>query len=398
MNETLTICAVGDVRVDHKKVGRPTPEAAFEHCAHVFQAADISFFNCEANYTDRGVPVPAQHTPGSTPPENFRAMAWAGFNVAGLANNHGLDLGVDGLLDTIELCRAHGVATSGAGRTIDEARRPAIVERKGTKVAFLSYNCVGPNEYAARHDRPGVAPLRASTLYQAMEYQPGTPPRILTFADREDLAAMERDVAQARAQADVVVTNFHWGMHHVQAMICMYQREVAYAALDAGADLVLGGHDHVVKGVEVYRGKAIFYGLGDFVLDTPITEKTETAWRKLKQLLYDLRYDRDYPAYPFPPESRHHLIVKCLVQGGKIVRVSYLPCTVNTMGQPLVLPATDPRSDGVAGYIDAISRHEGFNVQLVRDGDEIVVRDGGTASRPIGPAVTRFLVAPVDPV
>jgi poly-gamma-glutamate capsule biosynthesis protein CapA/YwtB (metallophosphatase superfamily) len=396
MMTDLTICAVGDVRIDYEKAKRPDPEAAFALCADVFQAADINFFNCEGVYTDRVVNVPSQHTPSSTTPENFRAMAWAGFNVCSLANNHGYDRGAEGLLDTIDLARSHDVAVSGAGRNIEEARTPAIVERKGTKVAFLSYNCVGPVEFAAQHDRPGDAPMRVSTVYQAIEYQPGTPCKILTFADPEDLAALKEDIAKAKEAADLVVVHFHWGMHHIQAMIHMYQQQLAHEAIDAGVDLVLGEHDHVVKGMEVYKGVAIFYGLGDFLVDNKGGNLAATAWRKMKAKLYDLEYDYDYPTYPFAGEARHHLIVKAQVHDGKITRVSYLPCTINKGGQTFPLKAGDPRFDEVAGYFEAISRNQGFNVRLTTDGDEILVEDAGIVSRPVGPIFTKFITTPIE--
>lgn len=395
MSQPLTITAVGDVRVDHRKAGRATPEDAFALCRDVFQSSDINFFNCEGVYTDRVVTVPSQHTPSSTPPENYRAMEWAGFNVTSLANNHGYDRGAEGLLDTIELSKRHGIAISGAGPNLEEARRPAMVEQKGVKVAFLSYNSVGPVEYAAKADRPGDVPMRVATVYQSIEYQPGTPCRILTFADPDDLAALLEDVRRAKEEADLVVMAFHWGMHHVQAMVHMYQQQIAHAALDAGADLVIGGHDHVVKGIEYYNGKAIFYGMGDFVIDHGGREKTQTAWRKMKQRLYDLQYDWDYPTYPFAGEARHHMIVRATVEDGRISRVSYLPCTINTGGQPFPLQAGDPRFAEVSGYIEAISRHQGFGVTLRPEGDEIVVEAGSQPTVAIPPAYTRFILDPI---
>jgi poly-gamma-glutamate capsule biosynthesis protein CapA/YwtB (metallophosphatase superfamily) len=387
----LTLCAVGDVRVDHEKVGRSSPEEVFEHCVDVFRSADVNFFNCEGLYTERTFTVPAQHTPGVTPPENFTALTWAGFHVAALANNHALDLGAEGLLDTIDLCRDNGIEVCGAGRNLAEARTPAIVERNGTRVAFLAYNCVGPVEYAARSDRAGLAPLRVTTHYEPIEYQPGTPCKILTFADRDDLAALLDDIARARELADVVAVSFHWGLHHVEAMISMYQQEIAHAAIDAGADVILGGADHVVKGIEVYAGKVIYYGMGDFILDTPLTEKTQTAWRKMKHRIYDLHYDPAYPAYPFPPEARNHFIAKVDFTDGQLARAAYVPCMVNPMGQPEALSVTDERFEVVRHYIQAISEDQGFNVRFTVEGDEVVIGDAGIPSRPVGPAYTKLM-------
>src|SRR5689334_3862796 len=120
--KNLTICAVGDVRIDYEKTGRPDPEAAFALCAHVFQGAEINFFNCEGVYTDLKITVPAQHMGSSSSPKNFNAMKWAGFNVCSLANNHSFDRGAEGLIDTLELAHKHGVKTCGAGRNMQEAR------------------------------------------------------------------------------------------------------------------------------------------------------------------------------------------------------------------------------------------------------------------------------------
>ena len=85
-----------------------------------------------------------------------------------------------------------------------------------------------------------------------------------------------------------------------------------------------------------------------------------------------------------------------LVRDGRITRVSYLPCTINKAGQPFPLTADDPRFHEVAGYFDAISRHQGFNVRLTAAGDEILVEDGGTASTPIGAFYTKFITAPIE--
>ena len=170
----------------------------------------------------------------------------------------GMDWGKDGFFDTIDNLRAAGLAVVGVGAEITAARAPVIVEAKGVRTAFLAYSSILPMNYWAEADRPGCAPMRAHTVYEQIEHdQPGTPARVHTYAHRQDLAALTADIAKARALADVVVVSLHWGIHFVPAVLADYQHEVAHAAIDAGADLILGHHAHIMKGVEVYKGKTI---------------------------------------------------------------------------------------------------------------------------------------------
>lgn len=97
----------------------------------------------------------------------------------------------------------------GAGRNIAQARRPAVLERVGTKIAFLAYCSVAAPGSEAEENKPGCVPMRASTSYEQIDWQPGTPPRIVTWADKDDLAAMAEDIRRARGQADVVVVSIH---------------------------------------------------------------------------------------------------------------------------------------------------------------------------------------------
>ena len=108
--------------------------------------------------------------------------------------------------------------------------------------------------------------MRASTFYEQVDWQPGTPPRIVTLANKDDLAAMVEDIKKVRPLVDVLIMSIHWGVHHVPAVIAMYQKEVGHAAIDAGVDIILGHHAHILKAVEVYKGKVIFYSIGNFVV------------------------------------------------------------------------------------------------------------------------------------
>ena len=164
----------------------------------------------------------------------------AGIDIVSMASNHAMDWGPDALLDTIDLFRGMGKHVIGAGRDGEEARKPAIVERNGVKIAILAYCSVLRSGQAAGEGKVGIAPMRAHTYYAPEEFQPGTPPKIITVPYEEDVLALQEDIRKAKQQADVVIMSIHWGLRHVPKTICTYQPPVAHAAIDAGADLILG--------------------------------------------------------------------------------------------------------------------------------------------------------------
>jgi poly-gamma-glutamate synthesis protein (capsule biosynthesis protein) len=102
--------------------------------------------------------------------------------------------------------------------------------------------------------------------------QPGSPPRIVTLTDPDDLAALVADVGAARDEADVVVVTPHWGLHFTPGAIADYESEVGRAAIDAGADIILGHHQHILKPIQVYKGKVIFHGMGNFAVDVDMRD------------------------------------------------------------------------------------------------------------------------------
>ena len=166
-----------------------------------------------------------------------------------------------------------GIAHAGAGADRPAARAPAIVTRDGVRFGFLQRSSVyWPTNHEAGDTAPGIAVIRGHTAYQVPMQgghpppnRPGVPPRIVTWADPEDLQGLAADIAALREEADVVVASFHWGLHRE---VLRYMTEIAHAAIDAGADLVIGHGPHYSLPVEVYRGKPIFYGLGSFSFHT----------------------------------------------------------------------------------------------------------------------------------
>ena len=364
---TVLLYGVGDLCPN-----RENPESIFTLVSPTLREADILFGQLETPFSERGAPQMFM-LPGClrAHPKNVHALAYAGFDVVSFASNHTLDWGEEALFDTIDLLKKNGIAIIGAGNNIDEARQPAIIERKGTKIAFLAYNSVLPRGYEAWPDKAGCVPLRAATFYEQVDWQPGTPPRIISFANKDDLEAMKNDIKAVRPLTDVVVMSIHWGVHFTPALIATYQKEIAYAAIDAGVDLVLGHHAHILKGIEAYKGKVIFYSLCNFAFDFPI--------KKGRQHIYGAHYgweaDPEYPSYAFPADSRKTIIAKCVISNKEIEMVSFLPVMINRQSQPEVLPRSDNRSSEVLEYIDWCCKNQELNTRFSWDGDEVVLSE-----------------------
>lgn len=360
----ITLLGCGDVGPIHEPVTRyadlVTPTLA---------AADLRFAQVERVYSERGaMQVHSGDVHSRQHPRLAEIFPACGFDVVSLASNHAMDWGPDAMLDTAELLRARGIAVVGVGRNLDEARRPAILERQGVRVAFLAYCSVLREGYAARPHHPGVAPLRAHTYYQAAEYQAGMPPRTVTIPYEEDLAGLIDDVRAVRSHADVVVVSLHWGLHFIPRMIADYQPVAARAAFDAGADLILGHHAHVPKAVGVYGGKVCFYSLSNFIMSAPpaTPERHETFARR-----YGATLDPDYPNLPYGVDAKRSLIARARLSKQGVARVSFLPVLIDRQLRPEVLKGGDPRFDDAVRYMNWAS--EGYSPALRVEGDEVIV-------------------------
>ncbi len=362
---------VGDVGVN-----RENPESIFAKTVTILNQADIVFCQSEKAFSGRGSLVTERdHT--RTDPKMVAALKFAGFDVVSFASNMAMDWGSDALSDTIDVLRQNGMTVIGVGRDISEARTPAVFERKGTRIAFLAYCSVAPPGYEATANKPGLAPMRAWTLYHQIDKQPGTPPKILTFADHDDLEAMKEDIKRVRPLVDVVVVSMHWGLHFAPAIILQYQREVGHAAIDAGADLILGHHAHILKGIEVYKGKVIFYSLCNFAMDFPYQARLERLQKspgfKERAELYNLKFDPNYPGYAFPIDSRKTIIAKCVISDKKIEKVSFLPAFIDERAEPRVLLPDDEEFSDVVTYMKDITAHQGIDTTFSVEGSEVVI-------------------------
>ncbi len=210
-------------------------------------------------------------------PDMAHALAEAGFDAMAFANNHVLDYGEEAFAETLTLMDSHEIPLVGGGMRLEEARKPLLLERGNLTVGFLAYCSVIPRGFEATADAPGVNPVRAHTGYRPwrdLSEYPGTAPHIDTWAEPAHLARMKREIRNLRKEADVVIVNHHWGVSMTRAVMD-FQREIAHAAVDAGAHLILGGHPHVLQAVEFYKGAPIVYSMGNLMFDFEISFFTE---------------------------------------------------------------------------------------------------------------------------
>lgn len=340
------------------------------------QAADLRFGNCERQYSARKKEATGAglYPHGCQPPEMAQIFTDCGFDALTIANNHMYDFGSDALVDTRALLQEKGIQVTGAGKNLDEARKPAIVERKGVKVGFLGYCSVLDYITAggvAGANTPGVAPLRVKTYFESRG--PHASPRLWTEPDERDIGMIVDDIKSLRKQVDVVIIAFHWGVDWVPRVISDYQITAAHACIDAGADMIQGNHPHVPKGIEVYKGKAIFYCIGTLCMNHktgPQPQWKEAPWAHGALRNYT-ELDPAYPLMPYGKDATKSILVKAIFTKNGVKRVSFLPVLIDQLYRPEVLHHGDKHFDEVVRYMDWAS--DGLEHKFTVDGDEIII-------------------------
>ncbi|MGV6874312.1 CapA family protein [Pseudochelatococcus sp. B33] len=325
-------------------IGRSDPLHLMRHVADILRSADITYLNLEGPITDRGEKNPALAGIANairSVPATASALAQMGVNVVSLANNHTMDYGIEGLEQSLDLLDASGIAYCGGGRNLARARKPVVLEAGGLRVAFLSYTSVCPPVYAATETGHGAAFVRIKTMYEGnvrLMLQPGSPMGIRTTAVPEDLARVREEIRDARQRADALIVAWHWGVSERWGKLADYQQECGRAAIDAGADMVLGNHAHMLQGVEFHAGKPIFHSLGNFA--------------------FDMRH------HYFRPEN---LIVKCDVTPEGLKNIRMVPVLNNDDLEPQIATGRDGLR--IAFLMEELSA--GLNAQLHYDHEEI---------------------------
>jgi poly-gamma-glutamate capsule biosynthesis protein CapA/YwtB (metallophosphatase superfamily) len=366
--DEISLIATGDIGPL-----RENSEELFELVKPYIKAADVAIAQLEKNLSERGtIQLNIPRSLARTYPRLAGVLADTGFDVVSFASNHTLAFSNDAFYDTLDNLAKAGLKVVGAGRNIQEARKPVIMDVKGTKIGFLAYCSVVPKGFEAWEDKPGLAPVRVNTAYEQEDWNPGSPAKVYTIPYADDMKAMVNDIKKLRSQVDVLVVSQHWGIHLIPGLIAGYQYEVGHAAIDAGADIIIGHHAHVLKGIEVYKGKVIFFSLCNFVMEHPQKLVKGHVIGDLHRQ-YGLKTDPEYTTYAFPIDAQKTGMVKCTIKDKKIARVGFIPAMINKNSQPEPLKATDPRGDKVLEYIKWANDTQGIETKFRRQDDEIVV-------------------------
>ncbi len=248
----ITLIFVGDIMLNRgveymvKKYGKGDYKFPFLKIVDFLKEADILFGNLESPISDKGKKVGSIYS-FRTEPKAIEGLKFAGFDILSVANNHIFDYGREAMEDTFLRLKEAGIDYLGGGFDEKEAYFPIIKEIKKTKIAFLSYTNLGSPFWKAEGKRSGIAWLEKER--------------------------MEKEIKKAKEKADLVIVSFHFGEEYFSKPT-NFQIQISKAAINAGADLVIGHHSHVIQPIEKYKGKYIAYSLGNFVFDQKFSKET----------------------------------------------------------------------------------------------------------------------------
>ena len=373
VNDAFTLALTGDsIIMQRLQVFR---EPAFTKLFDLIRGADAAFTNLETLFHDYEMP-PAHESGGTwmrTDPPIIKELTWAGFDLVSRANNHAGDYGVQGAQLTSKYVREAGLVEAGVGNSLSEAREAKFLETPKGRVALISAaSTFTPHSRAGntRGDipaRPGLSPLRFTTTYivtperladlrrvaaelsgtppgtgdtlnfGGRRYVAGPKPGTRTEPNQQDLEEIVRVVKSAAALADIVIVSLHChesGANRSEPadFIPIFAR----AVIDAGADVFAGHGPHVLRGVEVYKGKPIFYSLSNFIFQNEtVLRFPEDSYAQYSLSLdaqpadyLDARYDKDRRSFPSDREYWDSVAVVTKWDRGKFVEAELHPITL----------------------------------------------------------------------
>lgn len=345
MNESITtVLAVGDLVLNI-----PDVDFIFDAARATLLSGDVVIGHVEIPHTTR--PAVSNFETSIVPagdPENLNCLPKAGFNVATFGGNHTFDQGEPGVADTLNNFKSLGLQTTGAGMDIYEAHVPAYIDKNGVNFAIVQYTALGPRESWASPMKAGAAYIRVITTYICDRAEPGSAPTaVYTAVDPGTLNWMVQDIEEAKKKADVVIASFHIGRMGSPDLL-PYEFEITHKAIDVGAEMVICCHAHSLRGVDMYKGKPVFHGLGNFATVTNHFQKGSEIAMKLHSYnpfkwqgvtppftpFADPQGGYTVPNYPSSEISRNTLIAKGVFTKDGLVEARMIPCYINDKAQP----------------------------------------------------------------
>ena len=344
----------GDLVLDE-----PRPEHWLSGIAPALRKADLTVGHLEVPHTRSTVELRDDVPAPGADPDHLAALPESGFDAVTLAGNHMSDCGKEGIVDTREGLNRLGLAYCGAGINLNEARRPAVLSIGGKRISILSYNCVGPEKGWAEESKAGVAYVKIETA----DGSPVTPSASLVKISSESLNSMQQDIVSAGQKCDILIVALHKGIVHTPVHLAPYERPIARAAIDAGADIVVGHHAHIIKGIEIYRGKPIFHGLGNGCVVTSALSPDQdhpvrADWALKRKELFGFEPDPAYRLAPFHPQAVNSMLGCVHWHDNKWFEAGFVPVYVEPPGRPVI--AEGRKAGEIINYVEQITVEAGL--------------------------------------
>jgi len=362
----LSITAVGDMIFNQPITHLQEPERA--GLFRLMQEADVAYGNMEFSLNDR----PELQRPfyNFRAPRDFRwELARTGINLVSQANNHALDFGPEGLKECLQALDQANITHAGAGATLAEARALGKTELAGhkTTVGLLAYMRYWTAKYRSKNpDAPSLATIDPAVI---LAMRDGKVEKVEGPLEA-DVAAMEDDILLARRKTDLLLVSLHNHdvTHHraygIQDTTPPNEEIMFRRAIDAGADMVIGTGPHVLRGIQIYKGRPIFYSLGDFIYQyrTPdripadiLHQRDIEMPRPLNVSVWDRRESR---------EVLETVMVRMVMNQGKLKRIQLLPITIDDEGPLYGVPrlASTKRGAEIIALMQRLSAPYGTKI------------------------------------
>ncbi len=288
-NNSSTLILVGDVMLGgefpvFKNENNLDWSYPFLKLQPLFSNADIVFANLECPLSDEGPPRADKEMALHAPPDSLKAFRHLNCSVVSIGNNHINDYGEQGLSKTIELLKTNEIPYFGAGSNLQEASKEVVLDKNGLKISFLGYTTddMHVRSIIAGPNTAGCAPY--------------------------DFARIRDDINKIRNESDVICISLHWG-YELHRFPAPEQIDLAHRIIDAGADIIIGHHPHVIQGFEKYRHGIIFYSLGNFFFSS-YWDKCGVVKGKKK-------------------ETKRFMIAECQISRGKVELLRVWPGSMN---------------------------------------------------------------------